>query len=295
MTKKTGLLLLVLIAFSVGCSQYKLEIQELVLPEPELYKLAMDKVAAKEWDNAIATMDRYERLYVNGPHIQELRLERADAQFNKGGNSALIMAKGEYQNFLALYPRYNKEDYLWLQIAKCSVRQMLPSNRDQGPTREAIKDLESFIEKFPNSGLIGEAREQLNQAYTNLSNHHVVVGDHYYSRNIFPAAAQRYISAFDSKGTLENEEKTMRMLCLSLARSGIYFGEMFGYSSKSDRQAITDFYKDKHEKTMYEAKKYFADYKAKFPQNTGEIAAIQKEVNMIPPLQGEETPAKEEK
>lgn len=287
MTKKTGLLLLALVTLSIGCSQYKLEIKEMVLPEPELYNLVSQKEAAQEWDNVIATIDRYERLYVNGPNIQELRLKRADAQFKKGGNSALIMAKGEYQNFLALYPRYNREDYLWLQIAKCSVQQMLPPNRDQGPTKAAIKDLETFIEKFPNSDLMGEAREQLNQAYSNLSNYHAVVGDHYYSRNIFPAAAQRYVSAVNSKGQLENEELVMRKLCLSLARTGIFFGEMYKYSSKSDRQAITDFYKAKHESTLYEAKKYLADYKAKFPENSGHIAAIEAEVNMIPPIEGE--------
>ena len=288
MNKKTGFLLLALVALSIGCSHYKMDIQESVLPEPELYNLVVEKEAAQEWDNVIATIDRYERLYVNGPHIQELRLKRADAQFQKNSTKSLIMAKGEYQNFLALYPRYNKEDYIWLQIAKCSVSQMLPPNRDQGPTKEAVKDLEAFIEKFPNSSLIGEAREQLNQAYTNLANSHVVIGDHYYSRNVFPAAAERYISAFNAKGVIQNEEETLRRLCLALARSGLYFGEMYRYSSKSDRQAITDYYKTKHEHTLYEAKKYLADYKAKFPQNSGQISAIEAEVNLIPAIEGEE-------
>ena len=46
MNKKTGFLLLALVTLSMGCAQYKMEIQEVVLPEPELYNLVLEKAAA---------------------------------------------------------------------------------------------------------------------------------------------------------------------------------------------------------------------------------------------------------
>lgn len=281
MTRRIAILLAGIIISVSGCARFEDRIQTEIVPEPQLYALAMEKFNQNDWDAAIATFERYERLYVNSERVQEVRLKRADAYFNKNNQTSLIIAKSEYQSFLALYPRYDREDYIWLQIAKCSLNQMLPPNRDQSPTREAIKDLENFLERFPNSALVPEARLQLQEAYGNLAQYHIVVGWYYYGRSQYPSASGRFKQAIELNVEIPDLDKVLYALTVSLARTSSHYKALYDFYTRAERDVFIERYKVEHEKSLYEAKQFLLDFKEKFPSQSDKIAELQNEINLV--------------
>lgn len=275
--------LIILMALT-SCKRFDQAIRTEVLPEDELYAIALEKFNQQAWDDAIAAFDRFERLYVNSDKIQDVRLMRADAQFNRGRTSGYISAKAEYQQFIALYPNYEREDYLWFQIANCSLQQMLPENRDQTATREAIEDLEVFLNRFPDSQYAPEAREKLNSAYERLAKYHVVVGDHYYGRGIYASAALRYMKALEMNVTLESLRDVLYKLTISLSRSatGYYSSFKAAENATVKQEELIELYKGRYQESQFNARKYLGEYKASFPGDSDRIRELTREVDQIP-------------
>ena len=63
------------------------------------------------------------------------------------------------REFLAFYPTNPRADYAQMQLGMVHFNQMLSPQRDQTETREAIRELQTFVDRFPNSKLlpVGEA------------------------------------------------------------------------------------------------------------------------------------------
>ena len=70
--------------------------------------------------------------------------------------------------------------------------QMLSPQRDQTETREAIKEFETFVERYPNSSLMGEVREKLREARDRLASADYEVGLFYFRSRWYPGAIDRF-------------------------------------------------------------------------------------------------------
>jgi len=275
----------------IGCARFEESIRTEVLPEDELYQLAMQKFNNEEWDPAIAAFDRFERLYINSPNIQRVRLLRADAHFNKDKTSGYLTAKAEYQQFIALYPNFENEDYIWFQIANCSLAQMLPSNRDQTYTKAAIADLELFLSRFSDSEYAPQAREALNTAYKRLADYHILVGDHYYNRGIFISAAQRYKLAIEQNVGLDSLEDVLYKLVSTMAKSAV--ASYLNYETLRDeegtRARLARLFKQRYERAMFDVQKYYDEYRSTYPNNSVRLGELDSLVNSIPEITGNDT------
>jgi outer membrane assembly lipoprotein YfiO len=65
--------------------------------------------------------------------------------------------------------------------------------RDQTETKEAIRELTTYVERYPNESLIGEAKQRLREAKDRLSDSEYRVGEFYLrSRMSVPGAIDRF-------------------------------------------------------------------------------------------------------
>ena len=280
-----GAVLMLLTLVTGGCHSFQETIEVGVLPEDELYELGMQKFNAEEWDHSIAVFNRFERLYVNSDKVQQARLLRADAYYNKGRTTSYIMAKSEYQGFVALYPNYDNADYVWMRIAQCSYHQILPPNRDQTQTEESIKDFQSFLQRFPDSEHVPEVREMLQRSYTHMAEHHIVVGTHYYMRKLYAAAAERFRMAIQQDVSVADPESLLFHLAVSLAKASNYYAGIYDFAMRVNQESEAPRYRKFYERYTYEAKQYLAEFKDRFPQSTSRITIIEREINSIQPLE----------
>jgi outer membrane protein assembly factor BamD len=69
---------------------------------------------------------------------------------------------------------------------------MLAPERDQTATRDAIKEIEIFLQRFPNSQLMPDARKMEREARDRLSEANYRVGFFYYRIKWYTGAVERF-------------------------------------------------------------------------------------------------------
>jgi hypothetical protein len=79
-------------------------------------------------------------------------------------DESLILAVNEYREFLTFYPTSPRADYAQLKLGMTHYKQMRKPQRDQSETREAIREFETFVERYPNSALMPEGKQHLREA-----------------------------------------------------------------------------------------------------------------------------------
>lgn len=71
------------------------------------------------------------------------------------------------------------------------------STKDQTYTKEALLAFDRFIDVFPNSIYIKEAKEKREKLFSLLADHDLSIADYYYKRGRFQKAFTRYLRAFE--------------------------------------------------------------------------------------------------
>jgi len=66
--------------------------------------------------------------------------------------------------------------------------------RDQSETREAVTELQRFVDRYPNSTLFAEGSTKLREAKDRLSQANYLVGYFYYRQRWYPGAIDRFQS-----------------------------------------------------------------------------------------------------
>jgi outer membrane protein assembly factor BamD len=98
----------------------------------------------------------------------------------------------EFREFLSFYPTNKRADYAQYKLALAHVRQMRAPQRDQTETREAIKEFETFVARYPNSSLMPEVKTKLREAKDRLDEADYLVGYFYFRQRWYPGAIDRF-------------------------------------------------------------------------------------------------------
>jgi outer membrane protein assembly factor BamD len=97
---------------------------------------------------------------------------------------------------------------------------MLAPERDQAATRDAIKETEIFLQRFPNSKLMPEAQRLHREAKDRLSEANYKVGYYYFRVKWYPGAIERFREVLDTDPNFTNRDAVYYHLAESLYRSG---------------------------------------------------------------------------
>jgi outer membrane protein assembly factor BamD len=130
--------------------------------------------------------------YPQSPFRPDAKLALGDTYLSQGGTENLLLAANEFREFQTFYPTHPRADYAQLQLARSYTRQMLAPERDQSATRDALKEIEVFLQRYPNSSLIAEARALDREARDRLSQAGYRVGFFYYRQRWYPGAIDRF-------------------------------------------------------------------------------------------------------
>jgi outer membrane protein assembly factor BamD len=116
-------------------------------------------------------------------------LAAADTEFERGSYQEAIDA---YKSFLRLHPKHEKvaEGYVSFRIAEAYVKEMpddwflIPPSfeKDQSAVRDALRELNSLIDRFPDSKYLKQAREYRRRVLRRLIDHEVFVARFYLDR-----------------------------------------------------------------------------------------------------------------
>jgi outer membrane protein assembly factor BamD len=126
-------------------------------------------------------------------------------------------ASSYYHDFVELHPNHAKVSYALYRNGLCSYDQMRASDRDQGPTREAVAQFKALLERYPKSEMAPDAAKRLAECQNRLAQQDIQIGDYYYGQHAWYAAARRYRAALTDFPEHDDRIRTLVRLGYSLS------------------------------------------------------------------------------
>ena len=161
-------------------------------PDKFLFDRGTAALNSKKWLTAREFFKQVTETYTASPYRPDSKLGIGDTYLGEGTAEALVLALNEFREFLSFYPTNKRADYAQYKLAVAHVRQMRAPQRDQTETREAIKEFETFVARYPNSSLMPEVKTKLREAKDRLDESDYLVGYFYFRQRWYPGAIDRF-------------------------------------------------------------------------------------------------------
>ena len=97
--------------------------------------------------------------YPQSPYRPDAKLAVGDTYIGEDTTESLLLAVNEFREFLTFYPTNPRADYAQYRLAYAYHEQMLAPERDQTPRATSIKELQVFLDRYPNSALTARGAE----------------------------------------------------------------------------------------------------------------------------------------
>jgi outer membrane protein assembly factor BamD len=150
-------------------------------PDKFLFEKGTEALNDKKWLRAREFLRQIVDNYPQSPYRPDAKLGLADSYMGEGSAASLVLAINEYQEFLTFYPTNRRADYAQYKLGMAHFRQMRGPQRDQTETRDAVKELQAFVERYPNSELLVDGKAHLREAKDRLGDSEYNVG-YFYDR-----------------------------------------------------------------------------------------------------------------
>ena len=148
----------------------------------------------RSWTRARTYYSELLESYPQSPLRADAKLGVGDSFLGENNSASYVYAQNEYREFLAFYPTNPRADYAQMQLGMVHYNQMLNPQRDQTETKEAIKEFQTFVDRFPNSKLITQVKQKLREARDRLADADLQVANFYTSIRNYAGADARYRS-----------------------------------------------------------------------------------------------------
>jgi outer membrane protein assembly factor BamD len=162
-------------------------------PEPDkfLFDRGTEALNDKRWVVAREYFRQLVDSYPQSLYRADAKLGLGDTYLGEGTPESFVLAINEFREFLSFYPTNNRADYAQFKLAMAHYYQMRAPERDQTETRDAIRELQTFVDRYPRSSLIDEGRQRLREAKDRLDQSNFDVGLFYYRAHWYPGAIDR--------------------------------------------------------------------------------------------------------
>ena len=163
-----------------------------VEPDKFLFDKGTDALNKKKWLTSREFFKQVTETYTQSPFRPDSKLGIGDTYLGEGTAEALVLAINEYKEFLSFYPTNARADYAQYKLALAHYKQMRAPQRDQTETRETVKELQTFVDRYPQSKLLPEVRTKLRETKDRLDEADYLVGFYYYRQRWYPGAIVRF-------------------------------------------------------------------------------------------------------
>ena len=192
--------------------------------------------------------------YPQSVYRPDAKLALGDTYIGEHTTESLLLGANEFREFLTFYPTNARADYAQLNLAKCYAEQMLAPERDQSSTKDAIKEIEIFLQRFPNSQLMPEARALERKAKDRLSEANYKVGFYYYRVKYCPGAIDRFKEVLANDPAFSNRDAVYYHLAECLLKDDTRKAEALPYYERLLREFEKSQYLEEAQKRVAELK-----------------------------------------
>lgn len=222
-------LLAALVLATAACSSVNSSDDETVgWSAQRIYGEAKDKMASRDWPNAVKLLERLEARYPYGRYAQQAQLEIAYANWKDGERASAIAAA---DRFIKLYPNHPNVDYAWylkglinfyeLQGVLSWLTTPDMSDRDPKAARDAFAAFKEVVTRFPDSIYAEDSHARMRFLVNALASNEVHVANYYMKRGAFVAAANRAQYAIEHYPQAPAVEEAMAILVRAYDQLGL--------------------------------------------------------------------------
>ena len=223
-------------------------------PDKFLFDKGSDALKGRRWITAREYFKQVVETYTASPFRPDAKLAVGDTYLEEGGADNLVLAMNEYREFLSFYPTNKRADYAQYKLGMTHFKQMRQAERDQSETRDAVKEFQTLIGRYPDSAMLVDGKARLRESLDRLDQADFRVGYFYFRQKWYPGSIDRLAAI------LKNDPDYT-------ARDEVYFYLAESYIKiKRDAQAlpyfeklVTEFQKSEH---LIAAQKRIAELKA---------------------------------
>ena len=256
----------VLLTSAAGCTSGGPKKPPTGTPEPDkfLFDRGTENVEKKRW---IVAREYFRQLVDSYPQSQYRALAKlgiGDTFMGEKNSASYVLAINEYREFLSFYPTHQRADYAQYQLGMGYFKQMRSPMRDQTETRDAIREFQAFVAKFPNeesSKLYPEAKQRLREAKDRLADWDTGVAEQYFRLKWYPGVTGRLIPLLKHDPEYTRRDDVYYLLGETFMRNNrpaealVYFERLVNEFEQSERLEL--------------AKKRIAEIKAAPPAAPG--------------------------
>jgi len=188
-------------------------------PDKFLFEKGTEALNAKKWLTAREFFKQVTETYTASPYRPDAKLGIGDTYLGEGTAEALVLAINEFREFLSFYPTHRRADYAQFKVGMSHFRQMRAAQRDQTETREALKEFEAFVARYPDSSLMAEGKAKLRETRDRLSESDYLVGYFYFRQRWYPGAIYRFKALLKEDPEYTGRDAVFYHLAESLART----------------------------------------------------------------------------
>ena len=145
-------------------------------------------------------------------------MKRAESFFDKESYAEAIV---EYKHFLDLHRNHMLAPYAQYKIGLSHYKQFRTVDRDPEPLKNSIAGFEKLLKEFPSSRYEAEAKKTILLCKEQLVQRHLMVGEFYFKRGSYLAAAHRYEKIINEFPEVEKQDEAMFLLAKTYQDLGI--------------------------------------------------------------------------
>jgi outer membrane protein assembly factor BamD len=187
-------------------------------PDKFLFDRGTEALVKKKWMRAREYFRQLVDNYPQSPYRPDAKLGLGDTYLGENTTESVILAVNEYREYLTFYPTGKRNDYAQFKLGMAHYAQMLGPQRDQTQTKEAMKEFETFVERFPQSPLVEEGRRRLRDCRDRLSQSEYEVGLFYWRTRWYPGSIDRFKSLLKDDPEFTRRDAVYYYLADSLGR-----------------------------------------------------------------------------
>lgn len=196
------------------------------------YEMGMDLYEKGDFNKALQFFDILRAVYRGTEKGELLTYYSANCYFQLKDYN---IASYYYKQYTQMYPRAEKAEEALFLAAYCNYMDSPRYSLDQSSTFIALKELQLFIDQYPNSSKLEEATRLMDNLRAKLEKKNYNIGKLYYRTEDFQAAITSFESLLDDYPDTEYKEEILYYITIAY----FTYAEKSIYSKKMERYEKT--------------------------------------------------------
>jgi len=184
----------------------------------EIYQIAELRLSEGKAEDAASTFNEVERLF---PYSNWAKRAMMMSAFSYHQAGLYDDSRSAAQRYLDFFPADDDAAYAQFLISLSFYDRITDVGRDQGNTFEALQQLRTVIERYPDSEFAGPARLKFDLALSHLAGQEMEVGRFYLKRDHYSAAINRFRAVVEDYQTTTHTAEALHRLVESYLSLGL--------------------------------------------------------------------------